>query len=468
MIYIPVGKKTNEFLTHIEDGRIPESFIAARPIIKQQHKLLSELAKDPEKHKIYGVNTLLGHVDNLSISFEKASMFQQLLIRNHALQATSRYYDDQTSKHITFARAWFYSQGGGGISLQLYDILLQAINDNKFRPKIPADLSYSCGDVIPGANWATALMEYAEKEHNYALQPKEGLSLINGVFVQAGTAVATTRMTQAIWKAIMQCGKINAILCDANQSNYSNFICENSNDILSDINHYFRRNHSLNRTYNIQDPVSIRSFPQAAAGLHFAAGNFFNAIDTALQRRSDNPLIDDNDSAALSQGSFIMTEMSLAAAQLTDAILMMAWISERRLNHVLSGKVKDIPVNFSFSPENLDFIQLPKMASAILENMRKYAGIKTFSSGSSTSYGLEDFWSFGLQNINTLREVINDLLRILAIEFAVYAEITLHKNRFLRDQFHILALFKRHALYSNFESALQLMWNFYNKEEIDM
>lgn len=468
MIHIPVGKITSEFLTHVQDARIPESFIAARPIIEKQHKLLCDLANQPEKHKIYGVNTLVGHIDNTPLSFRKASEFQQFLVRNHALQATSRYYDNETAKHITFSRAWFYNLGGGGISLQLYDILIKAIGDNTFRPRIPADLSYSCGDVIPGANWANALMEYAKKEFDYVLQPKEGLSLMNGVFVQAGTAVASVRMIQALWGAIMQCGKINAILCNANQSNYSNFLCENSNDILSDINLYLRRNQSFNRTYSIQDPVSIRAFPQAASGLHFAAKSFFNAIDIALQRRSDNPLISDNDSAALSQGSFIMTEISLAAAQLTDAILMLAWISERRLNHMLSGKVEGIPVNFSFSPENLDFIQFPKMAAAILENMRKYAGIKTFSSGSSTSYGVEDFWSFGLQNINVLREVINDLMRIITIEFAVYAEIDQHKNLTLKNQFHILTQISKHDLYSNFESAQQRLWKYYGNEEINL
>lgn len=453
-----------EFLHGLEENIIPERCIASRELVAEERLLLMELMRDPARHRIYGVNTLVGHMDGTGLTEEEAMAFQAGLIRNHSLKAGGSYFDDITARAVSFARAWLFAQGGSGISPQMYDILLKALTDRKFRPRIPADVSYSCGDVIPGANWAEAFMAYAGKHHNYSLKPKEGLSLINGIFVHLGVAISAATTLIPLWNAVMEISKINAGLCSANISNYTDLLTENPHDPIKSILSEIRHGNSLNHSYKRQDPVSIRAFPQAASALCTSINRFLMDIETGLQRRSDNPLVSQLEKRALSQGSFVFPELSLSSSQLTDALLMTAWIIERRVHHTLSGNVEKIPVNFGTDKDPMGFVQIPKLLTGILENMRKYAGIKTFSTGSSTSYGIEDFWSHGLFSANILKKSVSDVTRMLVVEAILYSCISGEARKEIYSQYPLLGKLDKDALYGDFQAAEKLVLSHYSQK----
>jgi len=452
-------------IEHIEKLSIPESFERAKSDIYNQYIKLASLIKNPHEHKIYGVNTLVGHMDEFSLNEEEAQAFQENLINNHAISSSDKFYDSYTVRCISYARVWLYSLGGGGISPQLYEILLKTIVASDFSAKIPVDLSYSCGDVIPGANWAKSLMSYISNKYNYKLKPKEGLSLINSSFIHIGVGLAGIKEIEVLKNAVYEVSKINAEICTANASNYTEFLTDNKKDALKDISAFFRMNTQLKNDYNIQDPISIRSFPQTLAAFQFALKNYYEALEIILQRRSDNPLISENYPNSLSQGSFVAPELSLATGQLIDAMLMIAWNVERRVHHVLSGKIAGIPINFSQSNSDLGLIQIPKMLSGILEKMRLLAGRRTFASGSSTSYGIEDFWTLGVLNSNLLKETTKDLFRMITIEVAIYSEITQQNRKDLLKKYSILNQLTVDYLNINYKKLEGIVFENYNNAD---
>ncbi len=431
-------KLSGYILNHIENLTLPDELVTAKKRIENEYKHFNKLVNQDSPPNIYAVNTLVGHMDSQRLTLQDISEFQNHLIENHALKVSSEFYDNYTSRCISYTRAWFYSQGGGGISSELYNLLLSAIQDGKFNPEIPSDLSYSSGDVIPGANWAKYLMNYLKRNHQYKIKPKEGISLINGAFVHVGSALSTIPTLLLSWHAFMEFSKINAEICKANSSNFTTHLTDNREDYIAEICNYFSDRVNYNNHSSVQDPVSLRTLPQNASAFFVSVRNYLKSIDISLQRKSDNPLVIENENQVFSQGSFVNPEISLSAGQLIDSILMISWVIERRIHYTLSGKIDSIPINFSQTKKDLGFIQIPKMATAILENMRYYSSRRTFASGSTTSYGTEDFWSLGLYNSTILKKCFNDLNRLLSIEGAIYGSIAQKSYKKIAKQYQIL------------------------------
>lgn len=457
-----MSQKLSEYiLNHIENLTFPEELITAKKKIEQEYNHLDKLVKQESPPNIYAVNTLVGHMDSQKLSLQDIRKFQNHLIENHALKVSGEFYDNYTTRCISYTRAWLYSLGGGGISSELYNLLLRAIQDRKFNPEIPSDLSYSSGDVIPGANWAKYLMNYLKKNHQYEIKPKEGISLINGAFVHVGSALSTISTLQLSWHAFMEISKINAEICKANSSNFTTHLTDNQEDYIAEICEYFNDRINCNTHSSVQDPVSLRTLPQNASAFLVSVKNYLKSIDISLQRKSDNPLIIENENQVFSQGSFVCPEISLSTGQLIDSVLMISWIIERRIHYTLSGKIDRISINYSQSNKDLGFIQVPKMVSAILENMRYYASRRTFASGSTTSYGTEDFWSLGSYNITLLKQCLSDLIRLLSVEGAIYGSVAKKSFTDIAEKYQILNIISENDLYEDYGKLQKKICEYY-------
>lgn len=399
-------------------GRLSE-WSAARSRIDLDSQHLDQMISSGPPPLIYGVNTLVGHLDTNLIDADEIQRFQMQLIENHSLGGPP-YFSDFETACFTYCKIQALSLGGTGITPELYDIALTAAMDSSFRPLVPKGCSYSCGDVIPGAHWARALSDYAAENHSYRLRRKEGLALINGAYIHVGLGLSQIPSITSAWSAYLYASRVSASVCSANSSNYTEFLTDVETDPVRLLAAEMRISQPDNaQDYVRQDPVSIRAFPQIAGALYQAIEAYYDALDQALLRRSDNPLIMVESNHPLSQASFLTPMVTLATGQLIEAVLLTMWSIERRVHHLLSGMVPAVPMNGSISRIDLGFIQVPKLLTAILEEARLFAGRRSFASGSSTSYGIEDIWTQGLSTLETLTSVCRALARTLAIELVV-------------------------------------------------
>lgn len=417
-----------ELISHLKEQTIPSSWYLATKRIKQDEKHLDEILKASKPPMIYGVNTLVGHLDHVNLTDQEINQFQQYLLHNHMLGGEESFSNFEVDC-ISYIKMHDLSLGGSGITLELYNHLLMLMEKGQFNvANIPKNASYSCGDVIPGAHWANGVSDLLRENFSYQLQRKEGLSLINGSFIHVGIAVAKVLVIQPLWSLYNHNSLYYIDILNSNQSNFSEHLVTNKHDSMINSLNWAKTKANSEGEQKIQDPMSIRSYPQVSSAFSNSIIAFSNAIEEQLSRRSDNPLVVHEEKETLSQASMMAPMISLATGQLIESMLLVMWQIERRLHFLLSGSIENIPQNGSSSDDPLGLIQVPKLVSAILEETRLKAGRRTFASGSSTSYGIEDIWTNGLTTLDTLQLVSDNMNQILAIELSVILKI---KNEIL-------------------------------------
>ena len=437
-------KNLCNLLSHIQKGTTPKQWENAKGRIKKDAAYLEQLLNQSNPPKIYGVNTLVGHLDNVSVDKKEVDAFQNELLENHSI-GIGENYSDYEIKCISYAKLHAFSLGGSGITSSLYDHLIQIMKQQDFPTYVPKNSSYSCGDVIPAAHWAREMTNTLQKEYNYTLQRKEGLSLINGSFVHVGIAIAKLINIQSVWTLYNFNSIQYAKVLNTKQNTYTkNVLLDDADSMHLPLN-WLTKEITEDGQYNVQHPVSIRSYPQVASALFNSITAYMDSIEEQLTRRSDNPIVLFEEEDPISQASFLAPMISLATSQLIDAILLTMWQIERRVHFLLSGEVSGIPLNAKDKDNKLGFIQVPKLISAKLEESRLKSGRRTFASGSSTSYGIEDIWTNGLSVLETLDDLIKNMNSMMAIEFALLLQIN---DRFLNK----LSFDKRFQKYMNIEN----------------
>ena len=362
-----------ELLSHIKRETLPLSWYECANLIKEDEQWLDMLLSSNDPPPIYGVNRLVGHLDDVEITNQEIRKFQKNLIDNHCL-GTEPYYTSFEAKCISYVKANAISLGGTGVTFRLFDLLLKTIRDKDFQPRIPLSSSYSSGDVIPAAHWTKDLIVYLEEKYDYELKRKEGISLINGSFIHLGVALAKLSSLQKTWDSYLFASILNANTVEANQSNYSEHINSNPKSSINNISKRLKKYLKSDNIYKKQDPISIRSLLQVSSTLAETMKFYMNSLDQELTSRSDNPLVISGCDEPLSQGSFLSPIVTVSTSQLIESILMTMWTVERRVHHLLSGHVEGIPQNGGQSESDLGFIQVPKLMTAILEETRMVAG----------------------------------------------------------------------------------------------
>ena len=418
------GLTIKEVYNHLNTKSVPSTWMKSKQRIEKDYQYLQQLLNENDPPRIYGVNTLVGHLDEENLSDQEVLAFQDELIRNHKI-GTEPYFDEFTARCIGFVKVNQVSSGGTCISPELYEKLMDVIFKEDFKPEIPKHASYSSGDVIPGAHWAYELQTYLSKNKSYTLRPKEGLSLINGSFVHVGYALSLFIQVNNVWKNFVYNSILNAILVKANKTNYTEYLYTDPNAVPTA--KIQRRIWSIlnrqQRDYTRQDPVSIRALPQILSSFYDSIISFKHTLELELNKRSDNPLIVYEAKEPLSQGSFLSPNLTMDTSKLIECLLMVMWHLERRVHYLLSGEVEGIPLNGSTAKNPLGYIQVPKLMTAILEEARLIGGRRSFASGGSTSYGIEDFWTHGIETTHILEKILQKISYMLSIELVVSVNV---------------------------------------------
>lgn len=405
-------------LDHIEINKIPTDWYTSRKRIERERSFfLSLLAQS--SIPMYGANTRVGHRDIEVLSEAGIQKFNTDFLRSHTI-GVEPWYSKYETACINYAKAYSLAAGGTGISLKLYDIILKALNDVIFIPKIPKDSSYSCGDVIPGAHWAASILKYAENNDGYCAGPGEVMSLVNGSFIHVGYSISLVKKISCIWMLFLETTKLNNALVRANKSNFYIPLVRHRSELLRQyLEQYIDSDYS---DYKRQNPISIRSTPQLLDALTDSIFNFLVEIDSLIELPSSNPLYFVGFEFPLSQSSFLAPSLSIKAGALIESVLMFMWASVSRTKYLLSGAVQGIPSDGAHADNALQFIQYPKLMQSILEKSRQLMGRRIFASGSDTSQGIEDLWTYGVNVCSQLDDLYQNCSHLLILE--LYINVT--------------------------------------------
>ena len=391
----------------------------------------------------YGINTGFGSFARTRVEHAYLVELQHNLIRSHAAGAGAPLPDHMVRAMMLVLIASL-ARDRSGVRPELLERLAAMLN-NSLTPVVPELGSVGAsGDLAPLAHVAEALLgegrvrrhgrEYPGSIVNdelglFALEPKEGLALINGTHLMcARFALIWHDLTRVVDAALVA----GAMSMDASRAT----------DAFLDPRVYEARNHPyparvarclksllegstilpshVEDDPRVQDPYSIRCFPIVAGAALDQLAHARTTLTNELGAVTDNPLIampsngPDGIPDIISAGNFHGMPIALPMDNAAISVTHLAGISERRTFLMLAARDPETGLRPFMSPvpglhSGLMIVQYTAAAC-----VNELIGLSAPASVANvpTCAGTEDYNSYGPRSAAKLDRAV-ELLRIV-------------------------------------------------------
>lgn len=412
--------------------------------VKNSRDIVENALQDGKAY--YGINTGFGVLANQRVSDEKLSQLQRNLILSHSVGVGDLVPKD-ICRLIMQLKVHSLGIGYSGISMETFQRLLFFL-DHDLIPAIPEKGSVGAsGDLAPLAHMSLPLLGFgyfwnddgtditeATKVLNQQeiepieLQPKDGLSLINGTQLMGAYGayvlertlhllkvadVASAMSLEALQGSIIPFDeRIHQIRPHHGQKEVAanvRFLLQNS-EILESHRHCGK----------VQDPYCLRCVPQVHGASRDAIHHSIETVETEVNSVTDNPLVFENGDI-LSGGNFHGQPLALALDYAKIALAELASISERRTYLLLEGHdglpkllMKETGINSGF--------MITQYTSAALVSENKVLCHPSSVDSIPTSLGQEDHVSMGSISALHLLKIYENVETVLAIELFTAAQ----------------------------------------------
>ncbi len=398
----------------------------------------------------YGITTGFGAFKDRIIPPDQVEQLQRNILVSHSVGVGDP-FDIPTTRAIMLIRANTLARGHSGIRLSTLQLLVDMLNAG-VHPVIPEKGSLGAsGDLAPLAhmalpiigeglvNYQDEVLSGAEGFQRAGLQPiklaaKEGLALTNGTSVMTALGVLQTLRAERYSQTadIAGCLSLEALngtdlAFDERIHNLRPYPRQTEcaaylRGLLKDSQ--FTREHT---SLDVQDAYTLRCIPQVHGAVRDAIAYARWVFEIELNAVTDNPLIfiDDRDEiTVLSGGNFHGEPLAIAMDYLAFSVAELGNISERRIMR-LTDECSNTHVLPPFLTQegglNSGFMILQYTAAALAtENkvLSHPASVDTIP----TSANVEDHVSMGVTSALKLRDVLDNVERILAIELMSAAQ----------------------------------------------
>ncbi|SHK97466.1 histidine ammonia-lyase [Rhodothermus profundi] len=394
----------------------------------------------------YGINTGFGALARTRIPADRLAQLQENLLISHAVGA-GPWLPRELCRLMLLLKIHALGLGYSGISLSTFERLLD-FAERDLIPAVPSRGSVGAsGDLAPLAHLAlplighgyfwnregTAVRPAAEVLAEAGLspirlQPKDGLSLINGT--QLMSACGAYVLEKAL-NLVKVADILAAMSLEALQGSIKPFdpriqavrphpgqirVAENVRILLVDSEILESHRHCG----KVQDPYCLRCVPQVHGASRDALDYARRVVEIEINAATDNPLVFENGDI-LSGGNFHGQPLALALDLAAMALAELASISERRIYLLLEGHdglprllMKDTGINSGF--------MIPQYTAAALVSENKVLCHPASVDSIPTSLGQEDHVSMGSISALKLLNVLENVEHVLAIELFTAAQ----------------------------------------------
>jgi len=260
------------------------------------------------------------------------------------------------------------------------------------------------------------------------LQPKDGLSLINGTQLMCAYGAYILEKSLSLLKTA---DIISAMSLEALQGSLTPFDSRIHNirphsgqiEVADNIRQLLIDSEILESHRNcgkVQDPYSLRCVPQVHGASRDALRHVISVIETEINSVTDNPLVF-QDGDILSGGNFHGQPLALSLDFAKLALAELASISERRTYLLLEGYdglpqllMQETGINSGF--------MIPQYTAAALVSENKVLCHPSSIDSIPTSLGQEDHVSMGSISALHLLKVLENVETVLAIELFTSAQ----------------------------------------------
>ena len=398
---------------------------------------------------VYGVTTGFGALATTKVNKEEAALLQVNLLRSHAAGVGDPLPDDLV-RAMLLLRARTLSQGHSGVRPVVVERLVQLL-EHDLLPVVPSIGSVGAsGDLAPFAHLALPLIGegYLRGQGRTApagemlaeaglepivLQPKEGLSLLNGTEgMLAMTCLGIARARRLARAADVACGlSIEALMGSARP--FRREIHElrphpGQSESAARIAFLIAgseigASHADDFSHAVQDAYSLRCAPQ----VHGAVLDTITHAETVASRELgsvvDNPIVLPVSGEVLSGGNFHGAPLAFVLDFLGIATTELGSISERRVDRMLDPQHSSGLPPFLARRAGLEsgYMLAQYTAAALVAECRVLAHPASVDS-IPTSGSQEDHVSMGWGAGRKLGQILDRIERVVAIELLVAAQ----------------------------------------------
>ncbi len=404
---------------------------------------------------VYGVNTGFGKLADVHIPPESLAQLQVNLVRSHAC-GLGEPLSEAESRAMLLLRANVLAKGLSGVRPELVELLAALLNAD-VTPVIPEKGSVGAsGDLAPLAHLALVVIGDGEayfKGDRFSggealrraglkpltLKAKEGLALLNGT--QAMTAVGALAVVRAR-RLVRLADLAGAMSLEALKGTPTAFDARihrarphagqsaaAAHLMRLMANSEIRESHLVHDT-RVQDAYCLRCMPQVHGAVRDVLEHVAGVLEIESGSATDNPLVLPEPSsktpdggAVLEGGNFHGAPLAYAFDYAAIAMTDLAGIGERRIDRLLNPDINEgLPPFLSPGAGLQSGYMVAQIAAAALINECQVLAHPASTGNIPTSGGKEDHVSMGMTAAVKLRQVVENVERIAAIELMCAAQ----------------------------------------------
>lgn len=410
-----------------------------------------------ENRVMYGITTGFGALANTRIAPSDLAEMQLALLRSHAAGVGDPLNDDVV-RALLLLRARTLAAGLSGVRVDVPQRLLLLL-ERGLVPVVPEQGSVGAsGDLAQLAHlalplvgegrlrrlgaadqWGRSAAELLDSEgiEPLVLQPKEGLSLINGTEpMQARLALSVDQSRLLVKVADLACAmSLDGLLgtdrafdprvIDIRPHPGQLHVADNLRRLLNGSGLLASHRHDLEHA--VQDSYSLRCSPQVHGAVRDVLAHVTSVLTVELGSVVDNPVIvptpDGTDYEVMSTGNFHGEPLAFGGDMLAIAIAELASISERRTDRMLDPAFsRGLPPFLAPKAGTNSGYMLAQYTAASLVSENKVLAHPSSVDTIPTSGNQEDHVSMGWTSMRKLRDAVRNVRSVLAVEMLCAAQ----------------------------------------------
>jgi histidine ammonia-lyase len=416
-----------------EDG-VPVKISSAS--LKKMEKFRSMLEQKLGRGEVvYGVNTGFGSLSGKAVRLGNLKELQLNLIRSHAAGVGDP-MPAEVVRAAMLIRLNSLLNGNSAVRTDIAEFIAEMLNRD-ITPVVPRYGSLGAsGDLVPSAHMALPMVGEWKAAHRgtvmeskkalqlaklrpVALQPKEGLSLINGTQFSTALAALAVNRGRVLLDAANSSVVLTAEVLGACAQSFDERLVGVKKDpgqgaVSRRIRSLLRGSLRIRSEPVPQDPYSIRCVPQVHGALRDALNFSEKVAVDEMNSVSDNPIMFE-DGSVLHGGNFHAQPVAMVLDLLSVSISYLGVISLARTNLLLSRTPPETKYMAGKPGLESGLMILHYTATALAaDNAKEMYPASSYPA--SVSGGIEDHASHGVNAGMKALAVANNVSKILAIE----------------------------------------------------
>jgi histidine ammonia-lyase len=396
---------------------------------------------------VYGINTGFGKLAGVRIAAQNLAQLQRNIVLSHAA-GVGEPASIAITRLMMALKLGSLAQGASGVQPRTLE-LIEAMLARGVTPVVPSQGSVGAsGDLAPLAHMAAAMIGVGEARigerilsaatalaevgiEPVALQPKEGLALLNGTQFLTANALIGLFKAEILFGSALATGalstdgargsdtpfdaRIHALRRHAGQIEVAAAL----RVLLA--GSAIRASH-LTGDERVQDPYCLRCQPQVMGACLDLLSQAASTLLTEANGVSDNPLIFAETDEALSGGNFHGQPVAFAADSIAIAVCEIGSLAERRIAMLVDPALSGLPAFLTPKPGLNSGFMIPQVTAAALVAENKTRAYPASVDSIPTSANQEDHVSMAAHGARRLASMAENALSIIGIELIAAAQ----------------------------------------------